>query len=138
MADAASDTQVSYRTTICKIDDEQRRVFGFALTATDANGKEVVDHQGDVLSIEELEEASFDYVANARDVGLMHEGESTGHLICAVPLTPEIRKAMGVLLGPAALFVGHQITSDAAWSEIKKRGLGEYSIDGDAVREPIR
>lgn len=126
------------RAQICKIDDEKRRVFGFALTATDAEGKEVVDHQGDILSVEELEEASFDYVASSRDVGAMHEGGSIGHLICAVPLTPEIRKAMGVEPGPAALFVGHQITNDAAWGEVKKRGLREFSIDGEAYREAVK
>lgn len=138
MGQDASEAQVNYRASICKIDDEKRRVFGFALTATDASGKEVVDHQGDILSIPELEEASFEYVTKSRDQGLMHEGDSTGHLICAVPMTPDIRAAMGVPPGPAALFVGYQITSEAAWADIKKRGLGEFSIEGDAFRDPVR
>jgi hypothetical protein len=128
----------SIRVPIAKVDEDARLVFGVALTATDASGQEVTDHQGDVISPEDMALASYEYVQSSRDAGIMHEGPGgIGALICSVPLTPEIRKSAGLEPGPAVWFVGYRITDDAAWQRIKSGELAEFSIGGTSLREPL-
>lgn len=131
------------RVEVTKADDAEMRIFGFAMTATDANGAEVTDHQGDVISPDEMAEAAFDYAANAGAAGVMHRPSDpgfvadAGHMIASIPLTPEIRKAMGVEPGPSKWFVGLQITKRDVWKRFQSGELKELSVEGTGVREEI-
>ncbi len=129
-------TQSSFelRVPICKVDDDARFVFGFVATSTDAEGNLVVDHQGDIIEVAELEKAAYEYVKTSRDLGEMHETSGLGTLVSSVVLTPEIRKAMGVGPGPANWFVGFEITDEAVRKRVKSGELAEFSLEGEAVR----
>lgn len=124
------------RVPISKIDSEQCRVYGVAMTSTDVNGILVVDHQNDVITPSDLEEAAYEYVRESRVGGVMHEPGATSDLIASVVLTPEVRKAMGVATGPTTWFVGYQINDPDAWARVKSGELTEFSIEGEATREP--
>ena len=124
------------RIPISKIDVEQHRVYGIAMTATDASGALVIDHQNDVITPADLEEAAYDYIRESRVGGVMHEPGATSELITSVVLTPEVRKAMGVPEGPCAWFVGFQINDPTTWARVKSGELSEFSIEGEATREP--
>ena len=47
---------------IAKADDEERLAFGWASVAERANGETVVDGQEDIVEMEELESAAYDFV----------------------------------------------------------------------------
>lgn len=129
------------RVEVTKRDDVQMRLFGVAMTATDATGAEVVDHQNQVISPDDMAEAAYDWAANSGRSGVYHRPtdpgfvDQAGHMICSVPLTAEIRKAMGVEPGPATWFVGIQITDPAVWARYASGELPEFSIRGSAVLE---
>lgn len=119
------------RVPISKLDDERRHVFGFVATA------DVVDHQGDVIEPDELEAAAHDYLQSSRDMGAMHEQAGLGTLIESVVLTPEKRAAMGLESGPTTWFVGYRVDDPATWARVKSGELAEFSLEGDATREPV-
>ncbi|WP_368506710.1 XkdF-like putative serine protease domain-containing protein, partial [Staphylococcus pasteuri_A] len=52
---------------------EQMLVFGFLSVSTTADGKSVVDSQGDIISTADLEKSAYDYMAEARHVGVDHQ-----------------------------------------------------------------
>lgn len=129
--------QFAVRVPIAKLDDERRRVYGYALTAADATGKLVEDHQGDVIEVADLEAAASQYMRQSRDLGEMHERGGLGELTDSVVLSPDVRRAMGVEPGPAAWFVGYEVRDDNAWAKVKSGELAEFSIEGDAYRIPV-
>lgn len=122
---------------ILKIEDpDQRRVYGFAMTSQDEQGNLLTDYQGDTISPAELEDAAHAYIEESREGGVMHEPGSTSRLIASVVMTPDVRKAMGVGPGPTSWFVGYQINDEAVWKRVKSGELAEFSIEGEALREP--
>ncbi len=65
--------RVKGRFAIAKADDEQRLAFGWASVAKSAEGAPLVDLQGDMIDIEDLEKAAYNFVELYREGGEMHE-----------------------------------------------------------------
>lgn len=121
---------------IAKVDDAQRLAMGWASSAT-INHQHVVDHDQDVIEIGELEQAGYGYVESSRVAGEMHERMGVGNLVESVIMTPEKRRAMGLADdGHAAWWIGFRVTDDETWSKIQKGELREFSIGGEAFRDP--
>lgn len=116
-----------------KLDTDKRRVWGWGSVVTDAAGVPIVDHQGDIIPPDELEEAIYEFVRNSRSADDMHKRFGVGELIECVVLTPEKRTAMGLPPGPTGAWVGFHITDDATWAAIKAGERPEFSIFGTAV-----
>lgn len=127
------------RIEIAKADDAQMRIFGVAMTATDETGAEVVDHQQQVVSPEEMAEAAFEWAALGGKSGVYHRPtepgfvDQSGHMIASAPLTAELRAAWGLPPGPATWVVGIQITDRDVWRRYQSGELRELSIRGSAV-----
>lgn len=127
------------RIAVAKSDDAQMRIFGVAMTATDETGTELVDHQNQIVSPEEMAEAAFDWAASGGKSGVYHKPsepgfvDSAGHMIASAPLTAELRTAWGLPPGPATWIVGIQITDPAVWRRYQSGELKELSIRGSAV-----
>jgi hypothetical protein len=126
----------------CKRDDEQRLVFGWLYVSKKADGTQVVDHSGEVISTETLEKASYGFVLDARTGGLMHRKDEHGNpyavarLAEAVVFTPEKRAAMGIPEGsvPDGMWVGFKVDDDEAWQGIKSGKYKMLSLGGKALR----
>lgn len=125
---------------IAKTDDEKRLIFGWASVSADLSGKMIEDLQGDMLGIDELEHAAYEYVLGFRDAGEKHDPalRKKGRLIESVVFTPEKVKAMGIT-GPVkeAWWVGFYIDDDQAWEKVKSGEYQMFSIEGKAVREDV-
>ena len=119
-----------------KADDERRLAFGFASVA-EVDGQPVVDSQGDVISIDELETAAYNFVADSRTAGLMHEKTGVATLIESFVITPEKAEIFGLDNVPFGWFVGFKVTDDATWQRIKSGELGMFSIGGRANRKEL-
>jgi hypothetical protein len=110
--------------TIMKTDDDNKQVFGWGSVAVRVDGETVVDSQDDVLEIEVLEKAAYDFVFNYRSAGVNHEWSDVGQLIENAMFTVEKMAAMGTPEGVVlrGLWLGFHIADDEVWA-IKKTAI---------------
>jgi len=136
------DDTITYRGEFCKLDDERRLAFGWAYVARKADGAQVVDHSGDVITPDDwtaFEDAAYDYVIESRDADEMHERRGVGTLVESIVMTPEKAAAMGMSDGdmPLGWWTGFRITDDGVWAKIKDGTYPAFSITGVGRREPV-
>lgn len=132
-------TEKSFK--IAKADEDKRLVFGWALVSATADGQQIIDHQGDIVDQDELEEGAYEYVLNFRDAGEEHIGtlRKKARMVESVVFTEEKLQAMGIPLGtvPYGWWIGFYVDDDETWEKIKSGHYKMFSIEGKAVREPI-
>lgn len=132
-------TVISGEYAIAKADDSLQNVFGWASVAVAKNGATVVDGEGDIIDVADLELAAYDFVLDARGSGEDHNGEPVdGQLIESVVFTEDKVAALGLEKGalPLGWFVGFHIPDRGAYERTKTSKAG-FSIEGRAVREPV-
>ena len=124
---------------VAKADEERHMVFGWASVAALADGTTVEDYQRDILDIDELEDAVYNYVLYFRDGGEMHQRRGIGVLVESVVFTPDKLEAMGIPAGtlPNGWWLGLKITDEEVWSKVKDGTYSMFSIEGEATRQPI-
>lgn len=121
---------------IAKVDTEKRIVYGWA-SVVEKDGKAVVDHQGDIISIDEIEKAAHKFLTDCRVAGDSHITKGVGHLVESVVFSKELQKALDINLGQTGWFVGFKVTSDEVWERVKKGELSMFSIGGTGKRTEI-
>lgn len=124
---------------IVKMDDEQRMVFGWATVTHDEAGTQLIDSQGDLIDVPDMERAAYGFVLDFREANTMHSGPVTGRLVESFVSTPEKIAKMGIPPGtiPSGWFVGFKVDDDAAWEGIKSGRYSAFSIEGKGKREAI-
>lgn len=143
---ATSPDRFTLSANICKVDDDQRLVFGW-FSIVEIDGKPVTDREGDRISPTELETAAYGHVLNARVASDTHALIGVGDLIESCVFTAEKQKAMLTSLIamdiPAMLDLccvgwwgGYHITDDKVWAEIKAGNYVSFSIGGTGTRTP--
>lgn len=122
---------------ITKSDDSQQRLFGWASIAVRKDGTPMLDLQGDVIDIEDLEEAWYDYVLESGELNFVHKDHCRGQLIEALVFTPDKLAALGLPPGsvPLGAWAGFYIPDAADYQLMKSRGYFMFSIEGSALRE---
>lgn len=121
---------------ITKIDEDRHLVFGF-FSVIEENGVQVVDKQGDIIDEEELEEAAYGFVINARIAGEMHEKRGVGELVESMVFTKAKQKALGIDLNKVGWFGGFRISDEEVWKKIKSGEYPAFSIGGIGEREEV-
>lgn len=126
---------------IHKTDDDKRLVFGWANVAVRVDGEQIKDYQNDLIDIENLETAVYEYVLSYRDCGEEHISDLRfkGRLVESCVFTLEKMKAMGIPEGivPQGWWIGFYIDDDAAWEKIKSGKYRMFSIEGTGRRETV-
>lgn len=124
---------------IVKRDDEKFLVFGWFNVSKDKDGNLVVDSQGDSISIEELEQAAYNFVLNSRVGGEMHETFGVARLVESMVFTKDKLKMLGLPEDslPEGWFGGFKVTDTEVWQKIKNGDYKSFSIGGRAIREAI-
>lgn len=122
---------------IAKVDAPQGIVMGWA-SVSSVGGVEVIDKQGDIVPVEELEKAAYDFVLTSRAQGDMHETIGVGKLIESMVYTPE-KKAAGIrppLDGAGreimGWWVGFKVEDPGTLQKIRAGERPEFSIGGSA------
>ena len=115
-----------------KADPDKRMIFGWASVVT-KDGKYIIDKQGDIIPVTELEKAAYEYVLYSRDQGDMHDEYNVGKLVESFVFTKEKQQALGIDLGMEGWWVGYYVNSDKLWSAIKRGDRPEFSIGGGAI-----
>jgi cation transport regulator ChaB len=124
---------------IAKSDDARQLIFGWASIAADHEGNPVLDSQGDLIDLEDLEEAFYDYVKSSGTLNFMHDGPVRGQLVEALVFTPEKLVKLGIPAGtvPYGAWVGYHIPDATDYAMAKADGLLMFSIEGSAQREEV-
>lgn len=136
------DVDFNIRGEISKMNVEKKQVFGWA-SVIEINGEPVIDLQGDVMTIDTIEKAAYDYVHKSRKGGNQHQraGEEPLHvsdMIESFVLTPEKKDQMGLPdTVPTGWWVGFQINDDDTWNAYKDGKLKEFSIHGSGTRKAL-
>jgi hypothetical protein len=129
---------------IVKVQEEQRRVYGWGYVAKDAAGSQVVDASGDFIDTPEavaaLEDAFHRYVLDSREADDNHQTFGVAKLVEAVFMSPNKAETMGITTEvPTGIWVGYEFPTDdvseAAWQKVKSRESLAFSIVGDGWRE---
>lgn len=129
---------------ICKVDDDQRLVFGW-FSIVEIDGAPVTDREGDRVAPAELEKAAYGHVLDARVASDTHVLIGVGNLVESCIFTVEKQQAMLASLQamgiPAVLDLhcigwwgGYFITDDRVWAEIKAGNYVSFSIGGNGTR----
>lgn len=118
---------------------DEHLIFGWASVAADEDGIPVVDSEGDVIPIAELEQAAYRFVEFSGAGGEMHSKIGVAHLVESVVFTPEKLATLG-LTGeiPLGWWVGFRVTDEAVWQKIKSGVYSMFSIGGRARREELQ
>ena len=126
---------------IAKADEDKRLVFGWALVSATSDGEQIIDHQGDIVDQDELEDGAYEYVLNFRDAGEEHISSlrKKARMVESVVFTEEKLQAMGIPQGtvPYGWWIGFYVDDDDTWEKIKNGTYSMFSIEGKAVREPV-
>lgn len=120
-----------------KTDDDQRLVFGWASVAVGDDGAPVVDHDGDIIPVQELEKAAYDFVLHSGQASDAHERAGIGQLVESMVITDEKRDRMGFGKGRSGWWVGFKVHDDKVWKLVKSGDYSEFSIEGEAQSETI-
>ena len=121
---------------IAKMDAEQRLVFGWASVVT-KDGTPVIDHQGDIIPVPELEKAAYDFVLYSREGDDLHVGGPTSRCVESMVFTKQKQELLGVDLGMEGWWTGFKVDSEPLWQAHKRGERPEFSIGGAGVRMPV-
>lgn len=114
---------------------DEHLMFGWASVSTDADGQPVVDSEGDIVPIDELEHAAYEFVFENRPGGEMHQSTGGAVLIESVVFTKQKLELLNVNNLPCGWWVGFKITDENLWQKIKSGAYAMLSIGGSAQRE---
>jgi hypothetical protein len=100
---------------VAKLDTTKHLVFGWAYVSKTRDGEQVIDHSGEFMDPEVLEDAVYKYVLESRDANDMHDGPVTGKLIESFVVTPDKLEAMGLEKNalPLGAWVGFKLEPEA-------------------------
>lgn len=118
-----------------EVSEDQRLVGGWFSVVHDGENP-VVDHQGDLIELDDLRKAVHEFV-KVRVGKSMHEGEQVADLVEVVIVDDTLRKALGAPKGPTGAWAVWKVNDDETWKKIKNGDLAAFSIGGSGVRIPI-
>ena len=124
------------RGEVTKVDTERRIVYGYA-SVISKDGVPIVDHQGDIISADELEKAASEFMLGARFGKTMHKGDPTTTIIHSFPMTNETKKAYNIESPYEAWLIAVKVHDDDTWEMVKSGGLKDFSIGGAATRREV-
>jgi hypothetical protein len=124
---------------IAKRDDDKQQIFGWA-SVVKVDGVDWIDKQADLIDIDEIENAAYDFVLNSRIGGDMHgkTGRANSEMIESFVFTPDKISKLGLPDSfPQGWWVGMQVRDPEVWADIKQGRRKGFSIHGVGHREPM-
>lgn len=111
---------------------DKNLIFGWA-SVIEKDGHIIIDKQEDVIEVEELENAAYEFVLNSRNHGDMHARANLGRLVESMVFTKEKQDALGIDLGQIGWWTGFKIHDKELWAAHKRGERPEFSIGGAAI-----
>lgn len=120
---------------IFKADADNRIIYGWA-SVISKNGEAVIDTQGDIIEAPVLVKAVTDFMMDAREAHVMHEGQNHGVVVHSFPLVGDIAKSLGIQCDREGWIVGLKVSPEIM-KRVDSGELQAFSIGGAAVREKV-
>src|SRR5512139_52273 len=122
--------------TIAKTDAPRRHVYGWLSKVIECDGTPVVDRQGDIIPVDELEDAAKAFALDSRAADVLHDGSPVGRVFESYVSTPEKRLAQGYQSDDQSVgwWIGMEVPPDV-FARVQSGELGAFSIGGQAVSE---
>lgn len=117
---------------IIKAQPDQQLIFGWA-SVIEKDGVPIVDKQDDIILIEDLEKAAYDFVIHSRNHGDMHRSVHKAKMIESMVFTKEKQDALNIDLGQIGWWVGFHVEDAQLWKDHKDGKRPEFSIGGAAI-----
>jgi hypothetical protein len=117
---------------VIKADADQHLIFGWA-SVVEKDGKAIIDKQGDIIPVAELENAAYEFALNSRAGGDMHNRMGVAKLVESMVFTKEKQAALGIDLGQVGWWVGFKVHDKELWAAHKRGERPEFSIGGAAI-----
>jgi len=121
---------------ISKLDEDQHLAFGWA-SVIEKDGEQIIDHEDDVIFVEDLEKAAYDFVLKVRLAGEVHREIGVGELVESMVFTKEKQQMLGVDLNKVGWWIGFKVTDEDVWKGIKDGKYKMFSIGGTGVRTDL-
>lgn len=113
---------------IFKTDEDKQIVYGVVLEP------HTVDLQGDVLSIDEIEQAAYAYLVKSRVVGDSHSRKAEAEVVESY-LAPADIELGGQLITKGTWVMGVRILNREMWAQVVKGDFNGFSIGGTGERK---
>lgn len=136
LGDQIDGDDVNITCDITKVDEEKRLVFGWFSVAKIGDDL-VEDSEGDLIEIDDLEKAAYEFVKESRIASDSHQRMGVGTLVESIMFTKEKQDMLGIDLGKEGWFGGFYIQDDKVWKSVKENKFKAFSIGGKAVREEV-
>ncbi|MCD6318092.1 hypothetical protein J7M02_03375 [Candidatus Aerophobetes bacterium] len=117
--------------SIRKADEEKHIVYGIALEP------DVVDAQGDIVSVEDIEKAAHDFLIASRKIDEMHTRISDKCYPVESYLAPVDFEMGGQKVRKGSWILGVKVNDEDIWKKIKNGEYRGFSITGWGVRTPV-
>lgn len=118
-----------------KVDDSLGLVFGWAIVCKQ-NGQDYYDTQEDHIPEDSMLRAAADFMSNSRISKDMHQGEQTGDVVFAFPMTSEIADSLGINTQQTGLLVAIKPSQEIYKQFVDGTRTG-FSIGGFRVKDEI-
>lgn len=130
--------QISADVRIAKSDDYKNLVFGWASVAFTKDGTQVVDKQGHMIDVDDLENAAYNFVIKSYGTGDMHRSEGFGELVESMVFTPEKMELLNLPPDslPSAWWVGFRVPPEHH-EAVRSGKRRMFSIEGNAKLRPV-
>jgi hypothetical protein len=129
---------ISAEVEVVKSDDYENLAFGWANVAFTADGAQIVDAQGHLIDVEELESTAYNFVVKGFGSGDMHDSDDFGELVESVVFTREKMERMGLPEGtlPEAWWLGFRLPPEQH-AKVRSGERTMFSIEGSAKLHPF-
>lgn len=141
------DERITSSVAITKLDESERRVYGWAHIARKADGSLPHDSQGDVIDTPEAlaawKDACFSFLSDAATADDMHVDFGVAKIVSGQPFDPDLTKALGIPDGilPTGLLITVEIPrterGDKLWSDVITGKRKMFSIVASVERQEI-
>lgn len=118
---------------VVKLDQEQQLVYGWA-SVTKVNGRDVIDLQGDVIDIYDLQKAAHQFMAESRDGSDMHGQRGVASIVESMIIDEAIKQSLGITTPNEGWFICQKIHDPSVWAGWKAGRYTGFSIGGSGVR----
>lgn len=124
---------------IVKVHKEKRLLTVITNLVTDTEGNPIVDHDGDVIKIDNLEDVFIKAFADGglKKSGTMHQKRGGVDVVQHFTFSRDERIALGFGNGPELGIAKLRVNDDAIWADCKAGNYPEVSIEGDGERQEI-
>lgn len=120
---------------LLKVDEVLGLVFGYAIVCKE-DGEDYFDLQDDNISEEEMLKAAAEFMENSRAADDMHDGETMGEVIFALPLTTELAKELDIVTKRTGLIIAMK-PSEEVFEKFRDGTYTGFSIGGSGVSEEV-